>query len=111
MYRMINSPSYLPSGYCSSSASLTSNTPRCVVRRPTVNGPLRPRMVRSVSWPPTIMGDVDAFAVVRAMRHLLVNEGIDSATRHETDKEKVEQPVRGKVRMAYAFNCCIPTAR
>ena len=74
MYLMMNSPSYLPSGYCSSSGSLTSNVPRCVARRPTVKGPFLPRMVRSVSWPGTMMGETDfSGADVTAMMVLLVN--------------------------------------
>src|SRR3546814_6720399 len=69
---MTNSPSYLPSGYCSSSASLTANSPMGVVRRPTVNGPFLPRMVRNVSWPGTTMGRTDLVgADVAAMMVLL----------------------------------------
>src|SRR3989344_5886109 len=73
---MTNSPSYLPSGYCSSSASLTANSPMGVVRRPTVNGPFLPRMVRNVSWPGTTMGRTDLVgADVGAMMVLLGNRG------------------------------------
>src|SRR5690554_5982074 len=82
---MMNSPSYLPSGYCSSSASLTANSPMGVVRRPTVNGPFLPRMVLSVSWPGTTMGRTDLVgADVAAMMVLLGEIG------------KRQGPVRGQ---------------
>src|SRR3546814_20080410 len=101
MYLMMNSPSYLPSGYCSSSASLTSNTPRCVVRRPIVNGPLRHRIVRSVSWPPTMMGDVDECVAVVAMRHLLVDDWVDNATSVSSEERRVGKECVSKCRLRW----------
>src|SRR3989344_1182167 len=85
---MTNSPSYLPSGYCSSSASLTANSPMGVVRRPTVNGPFLPRMVRNVSWPGTTMGRTDLVgADVGAMMVLLGDRGKGKALRGATPAE------------------------
>ncbi len=43
---MLKLPSYRPSSYCSSRVSLTANSPKSVIRRPTLNGPLRPWIVR-----------------------------------------------------------------